>query len=70
VVSLFWIFWACSASSSQNTSGARLTHPSCTQAIIAAVLSINDKHTLSIKHANNQFIGSTDAIRPKPMGDW
>jgi hypothetical protein len=42
-----------SASSCQKTSSARLTHPSCTQVIIAAVLSINDNHTLLVKHANS-----------------
>jgi hypothetical protein len=36
--------------SSQTTSGARLLHSSCTQAIIAVVLAINDKHTLPVKH--------------------
>ena len=36
--------------SSQTTSGARLLHSSCTQAIITAVLAINDKHMLPIKH--------------------
>jgi hypothetical protein len=41
--------------SSQNISGARLTHYTCTQAIIAVVLAINDKHTEDaawLKHAN------------------
>jgi hypothetical protein len=50
---LFWSSRACSAASSQNTSGARLAHYTCTQAIITVVLSINDKHTLPVKHANN-----------------
>jgi hypothetical protein len=36
--------------SSQTTSGARLLHSSCIQAIIATLLAINDKHTLPIKH--------------------
>jgi hypothetical protein len=50
---LFWSSRACSAASSQNTSGARLAHYTCTQAIIVVVLAINDKHTLPVKHANN-----------------
>jgi hypothetical protein len=49
---LFWSSRACSAASSQNISGARLAHYTCTQAIIAAILAINDKHMLPIKHAN------------------
>jgi hypothetical protein len=39
--------------SSQNTFGAHPLHSSYTQAIIIVVLSINDKHTLPVKHANN-----------------
>jgi hypothetical protein len=46
-------FQAISALSSQKTFGARLAHPSYTQVIITVVLAINDKHTLSVKHANN-----------------
>jgi hypothetical protein len=36
--------------SSQNTFGACLLHSSCTRAIFIAVLAINDKHMLSVKH--------------------
>jgi hypothetical protein len=38
--------------SSQNTFGALLAHYTCNQAIIAAILAINEKHTLPVKHAN------------------
>jgi hypothetical protein len=43
------------------------SHCYCTQAIIVALLSINDKHTLPIKYANIDFVGT---INPQERRSW